>query len=234
MSKSTTLRKTLATALTLAVSSFQATIVPVMGRTMPRVTGELFVVGPVILNGTAAVSGITVFSDSRLQTRPNGSATVNLGKLGRVELGPGTEITLRFSAGVVGGNLLSGWAVFSAPAGVGISVATATGVAVSDTKQPAVLTVDVTCGNTRVAASRGEVRVTSGHGVEPVKGGQEVTVGAQNPGPGYRCNPLKRPGVSKKALSPAPLAALLLLGVGGTAGGVVASGSTEPVSSKFP
>jgi hypothetical protein len=49
----------------------------------------LTVNGSATINGTAAISGATVISESVLKTTGKSGATVNLGKLGRVELGPG-------------------------------------------------------------------------------------------------------------------------------------------------
>ena len=49
-------------------------------------SGELSVSGQVTVNGQAAISGATVFSDSIVATGANSSATISIGKLGRVEL----------------------------------------------------------------------------------------------------------------------------------------------------
>jgi len=234
-SKPTTFRKMLAITLMLTVSSFSTLVATsVMAQTAPKAAGELTVSGPVTLNGTAAISGATVFNDSRVKTSRTGAATVNLGKLGRIDLGPETEMTLRFSDGNVGGNLLSGRAVVSAPVGVGISVATADGVAVSEGKQAAVLTVDVTCGNTRVAASRSDAKVTSGNKVEYVAAGQEVAVGTQTAGAtqGSRCTRLSAAGAGVGGgLSAGAIAALILAGVGGAVAGIVAASQSDEVTS---
>ena len=50
-----------------------------------------------------------------------------------------------------------------------------------DGKQASVLTVDVTCGNTRVLSARSAASVTSGSKVLPVAAGSEVAVGQAGP-----------------------------------------------------
>src|SRR5712691_6544342 len=60
-------------------------------------SGELSVVGQVAVNGENAISGGTVFSDSLITTAEKSSATVNLSKLGRVELAPNSSLRLSFT-----------------------------------------------------------------------------------------------------------------------------------------
>src|SRR5215210_8930514 len=76
------------------------------GQTGP--TGDLSVVGEVSVNGTNAISGATVFSDSTITTGQNSSAVVSLGKLGRVELLPNSNIKLSFTDNSVTGTLDAG------------------------------------------------------------------------------------------------------------------------------
>ena len=233
--KPTTFRKMLSVALMVTVGSFYTLVTTsAIAQTAPQASGDLSVTGQVTLNGTPAIAGATVFNDSRIKTARNGAATVNLGKFGRIELGPETEMTVRFSEGTVGGNLLSGRAIVSSPAGVGVSVATADGVAVADGKQAAVLTVDVTCGNTRVASSRSDAKVTAGNKVEYVAAGQEVAVGTQTAAAGQnsRCTRLSAAGAAAAGggLSAGALAALIIAGVGGAVAGVVAATQSDDVS----
>jgi hypothetical protein len=218
--------------LVLTVGSFYTLVTTsALAQTAPQAAGELSVTGPVTINGTAAISGATVFNDSRVKTAKNGTATINLGKFGRIELAPDTEMTVRFSETTVGGNLLGGRAVVSTPVGVGIAVATADGTAVSDGKQAAVLTVDVTCGNTRVASSRSDAKVTSGNKVEYVAAGQEVAVGTQAAGQGSRCTRLSAAGATGVGgLSAGAIAALVIAGVGGAVAGIVAASQSDEVT----
>lgn len=228
-SKPTTLRKVLTVTLMLTVCSFYSLVTTTTLAQTTKVAGDLSVTGQVTLNGAAAISGATVFSDSRVKTGQKGGAIVNLGKLGRIDLGPETEMTLSFSESTIGGNLLSGRAVVSAPTGVGISVTTSDGTAVADGKQATALTVDVTCGNTRVASVRGEAKVNSNNKVESVAAGHEVAVGTQTQG--SRCTRLTAAGAAGGGgLSSGALAALIIAGVGGAVGGIVAASQSDDVS----
>jgi hypothetical protein len=134
--------------------------------------GELLVAKEVTLNGAPASSGLTVLSGSRIKTTLGGRVTVNLSKLGRVTLGPDTEVILTFSEGAVGGELLSGWMVVSAPKGVRVSPSTIDGLVVADGAQSSLLTIDVTSGNTRVESSGGSI--LAGGKKEFVAAGEEV------------------------------------------------------------
>lgn len=223
----TNFRKVLTVALMLALGSFYSLMTTsALAQTQAKAAGELSVTGSVMINGTSAISGATVFSDSRIKTARNSGATVNLGKLGRVQLGPESEMTLRFTEGMLGGNLTAGRAVVNANAGVAISIATADGITAADGKQATALTIDVTCGNTRVAANRSDAKITSGGKVERVAAGSEVAVGqAQAP----RCARLSTAGRSEP-ISAGALAALIIAGVGGAVGGIVAASQSDEVT----
>ncbi len=224
MHKPTTFRKALTVVMALAVGSFYSLAATSALAQTAKAAGELSVTGSVLINGTQAISGATIFSDSKVKTSRNSAATISLGKLGRVQLGPESEMTLRFSEGNIGGNLTAGRAVVSVPARGSIAVATAEGIATAD--GPATLTIDVTCGNTRVAASRSAAKVTSGSKVEYVAAGSDVAVGqAQAP----RCARLSTAG-QQQGLSPGAIAALIIAGVGGAVAGIVAASQADNVT----
>lgn len=226
MIKPSGFRKALTVAVMLVVGAFYSLTTTSALAQAAKAAGELSVTGSVMINGTQAISGATVFSDSKIKTSRNSGATINLGKLGRVQLGPESEMALRFGEGNIGGNLMAGRAVVSAPAGVSINVATVEGVATADGKQAATLTIDVTCGNTRVAASRSAAKVTSGSKVEVVAAGSEVAVGqAQAP----RCARLSTASQAQE-LSSGALAALIIAGVGGAVAGIVAASQADNVT----
>jgi hypothetical protein len=227
MIKPSRFRKALTVAVMLAVGGFYSLMTTSALAQAAKAAGELSVTGSVMINGTQAISGATVFSDSKVKTSRNSGATINLGKLGRVQLGPESEMALRFGEGNIGGNLMAGRAVVSAPAGVSINVATVEGVATADGKQAATLTIDVTCGNTRVAASRSAAKVTSGSKVEYVAAGSEVAVGQAQAAP--RCARLSTASQSQD-LSSGALAALIIAGVGGAVAGIVAASQADNVT----
>jgi hypothetical protein len=66
-------------------------------------SGELSLAGKVMVNGETAVSGVTVFSESVITTGEESNATVNLSRLGRVELLPTSNLKLSFTdKGIMG------------------------------------------------------------------------------------------------------------------------------------
>jgi len=224
--KPTTFRKVLTVAMMMAIGSFYSMVsTSVLAQSAAKAAGETSVTGSVTINGPSAISGATVFSDSKIKTARNSAATINLGKLGRIQLGPESEMTLRFVEGNIGGNLNSGRAVVSSPAGIAVSVATADGIATADGNQPSILTVDVTCGNTRVASTRSDAKVTSGSKVQVVAAGSEVSVGSAQ---GPRCARLAMN--TNEGLSAGAIAALIIAGVGGAVAGIVAAAQADNVT----
>jgi hypothetical protein len=221
-------RKALAIALMLALGGFYSLITSsALAQSAAKSAGELSVKGNVSVNGTSAISGATVFSDSLVKTQRGSGATINLGRLGRVQLGPESEMTLRFADGAIGGKLTSGRAVLSAPTGVAISIATADGVTTADGKQASALTIDVTCGNTRVASARNGAKVTAGGKDQYIAAGSEVAVGQAQATPARcaRLSTAREPGLSSGAV-----AALVIAGVGGAVGGIVAATQSDDVT----
>src|SRR5262245_56398327 len=140
-----------------------------------KALGELLVAKDVTLNGSPASSGLTVLSGSRIKTNLGGRVTVNLSKLGRVTLGPDSEVILTFSDGTVGGQLISGWMVISSPKGVRVSPSTVDGLVVADGAKSSLLTIDVTSGATRVESNGGSV--LAGNKEEFVSAGEEIEFG---------------------------------------------------------
>jgi hypothetical protein len=99
-----------------------------------QITGQLIANGPVTVNGNKAITGTTVFTGSNVvvDCAKGNSAIVNLGKLGRIELVAGTKMTLRFSDGLISGNIQDGKADIKTPDGVKVQVSTPDGKVVSD------------------------------------------------------------------------------------------------------
>jgi len=110
-----------------------------------QLNGQLIANGPVTINGNKAITGTTVFTGSNIVVDcANGnSAIVNLGRLGRIELVAGTKLTLRFSDGMISGDLQDGKAVISTSPGVKVAVNTPDGVVSSDCVQACVTPVAV-------------------------------------------------------------------------------------------
>jgi hypothetical protein len=143
-------------------------LAPVLAQPRPEAKGELVSAAHAMINGSVAVSGTTIFSDNRVATSREGAAIINLGKLGRVELEAETDMTLRFSDGRIGGELHSGRAVLSAPAGVVISVSTTRSSIITDGAKGAALAIQVDSGRAQIVTLRGQARMVSGSQVAPV------------------------------------------------------------------
>ena len=110
-----------------------------------QLRGQLIANGPVTINGNKAITGTTVFTGSNIvvDCATGNTAIVNLGYLGRIELVPGTKLTLRFSNGLISGDLQDGKAVISTSPGVKVAVNTPDGVVSSDCAQSCVTPVAV-------------------------------------------------------------------------------------------
>lgn len=149
------LRRLVVVVLGLALGSFGAPLPsPTFAGTAPKakaeisdatnLKGQLTVNGSVTLNGKRAITGTTVLSDSRISVAcaTGNNATVNLGKLGRIELSPGAQMVVRFSDGLISGELLTGKAMVNNVTGVKVSITTPAGMSAADGKEPAALAVN--------------------------------------------------------------------------------------------
>lgn len=212
-------RKSIAFCVAVAVLSVY-TMVALATPGQKGPSGELSVSGQVTVNGQAAISGATVFSDSTVATGANSSATISLGKLGRVELLPNTTIKLSFSETNISGVLDAGRVQISTLAGASSIVTTKDGAAVSDVSQAATFMVDVECGNTIVASQSGLVDLRAGGNRKAVAAGTSESAGQA--APGSRCTSLTKAETFGK-LSGGALAALLLAAGGAVAAAVVAA-----------
>ncbi len=81
----------------------------------PTVAGELMVSGKslgeqtsVKVNGSVVESGSSIFSSSSINTPENAEATINVGKIGRVQLAPNSNLNLSFDSKNFTGNLSNG------------------------------------------------------------------------------------------------------------------------------
>jgi hypothetical protein len=98
-----------------------------------QLNGQLIANGAVTINGNRAITGTTIFTDSNIvvDCAKGNSAVVNLGALGRVELVAGTKLTLRFSDGLISGDLQEGKAIVSSPQDVKVTFTTPDGQVVN-------------------------------------------------------------------------------------------------------
>lgn len=107
------IRKALSMCLVFAIVATYSTVALAGAG---KIAGELLVAGTsvngempyVIVNGEAAKSGRSVFSASTIATPDNANAVINLGKIGKIELAPNTNLVLSFTEKGISGDLLSG------------------------------------------------------------------------------------------------------------------------------
>ncbi len=113
-----------------------------------QLVGQLTANGEVTVNGKKAITGSSIFNDSRLSVNcaSGASAIVNLGKLGRIQLSPGTDIVVRFADGLISGELLNGKAVVNNAVGVKVNFTTPEGVSAADGKEASSLAINTQKG----------------------------------------------------------------------------------------
>jgi hypothetical protein len=88
----------------------------------------------VTLNGEEATTGRTFQTSGIVSTAAHGSAVINLGKLGRINLDPGSTLSLTLSENNISGTLSAGhYRVLNAE-GVSVNITTPEGMAVPQTK----------------------------------------------------------------------------------------------------
>lgn len=147
-------------------------------------TGKLLqLTGQVTVNGTPAVSGATVFSDSTVTTGQNSSAVVSLGKLGRVEVLPQSTMKLSFADDKVSVEMLEAGRVrLSSSSNVNASTTTNDGHAIATGNQRNEFIVDTSCGNTFVSVKKGNVELRAGDTVKQIAAGNQDTAGQARPG----------------------------------------------------
>ncbi|HEX8138835.1 MAG TPA: FecR domain-containing protein [Pyrinomonadaceae bacterium] len=176
-------RKLTAICLAMAVLCLYSTFTPAAPRdkeTKPLL-GELSATGEVSINGSQAITGLTVFPDSIVSTAEKASATVSFGRLGRTELAPNSTVRLGFTGAASSISLDAGRVRVSVPADYSASVLTKDGSVVADTSQPAVFTVNMKDGRTLISTEAGRVEFRAGNEIKSIAAGEELLVGAAAP-----------------------------------------------------
>jgi ferric-dicitrate binding protein FerR (iron transport regulator) len=185
-------------------------------------SGEMSVSGMVTVNGEKALSGGTLFSDSIITTAEKSNATVNLSKLGRVELAPTSSLKLSFNEKSITGLLDNGSAQVSTLVGVAVSFTTKDGVVLVDGSQATSFTVKVVEGVTTLTTHSGVAQLrVEGAAVKQVAAGESATAGTPQT-QGCGATPCK-----DRALSGGALAALLLAAGGAIAAAIFASNGDD-------
>lgn len=196
--------------------------------------GAITVNGQVTVNGQNAVSSSTVTSGSTIVTGTNSTATINLGKNGRVEVLSDSTLNLKFTGNSIVGSLTSGKIRVTNVAAVATSVTTRNATVIADAGQANVFVVDVGCADearctqTYVETASGLVTLRSGSTDKQVAAGTDATFG--NPSQ-TGCKPCLRPGsvppVATAGLGGGAIAALLLAAAGGVAAAILLGGDSD-------
>ncbi len=190
------------------------------------IMGEITVNGQVSVNGQTVTSNSTITSGSTIVTGTGSTATISLGKNGRVEVIGDTSVTLKFTGNSIVGMLTAGKVLVSNSAGIATTVTTRNATVIADAGQADNFSVDVGCSDevrctqTYVETMVGLVTLRNGSTDKQVAAGTNATYG--NPSQ-TGCKPCMRPGpgapVAVAGLGLGAIAAILL----GAAGAVVAA-----------
>jgi len=211
-------RKPIAACVAVAILSVYSMVV-LASPAAKAPSGELSASGMVTVNGEKALTGGTVFSDSVITTADSSNATVNLSKLGRVELAPNSSLKLSFTEKSIMGLLDDGSAHVSTLAGISVNFTTKDGVVVVDGSQATSFTVNVVKGITSLTTHSGVAQLRVGGGVKQVAAGESATAGTPQKTTGCGAGPCPTMG----GLSGGALAALLLAAGGAVAAAIIAS-----------
>lgn len=143
-------------------------------------TGQLSFGKQVSVNGKETSPGQTLFSGDKIRVSGTGSAVLNLGKLGRIELGKDTEFILSISDDTIGGNLMYGCLGVLASGGVNSSVKTMKGVVSSDGTQPDSYFIGQRGNQGRLIPSLGEAKIMMDGKLETIATGESLDIDSPN------------------------------------------------------
>lgn len=130
--------------------------------------GELSATGAVSINGAPAANGATVARGSKIQTGEDGSATVNLNRLGNITVKLKSDFLLDYQENAIRGNLEIGTIEQTIGSGVAVNINTPNGeVAIPAGQTPAKLTVIVTPESTQAIVRQEEGLARSFRPFEP-------------------------------------------------------------------
>jgi hypothetical protein len=187
-------------------------------------TAEISVTGQVTVNGQTAVSNSTIMSGSTIVTGADSTATISIGKTGRVELMGDSNLALQFSDTSITGVISSGKVRVTNSAGVAATITSKDAVAIADAGQSDTFVVEVECSHTHVDTMAGIVTVREGTNDKQVVAGTSATAGnlAQT-----GCQPCLRPNSAPPVRFAGPW--WLILVAAGVAGAAILLGRKTDV-----
>src|SRR5204862_603199 len=109
-------------------------------------------------------------------TAKGSSAVVSLGKLGRVELLPGSTMKIRFSESSIGGSLDAGRAKITGPQGTSTRISIKNGEVVADGSVATAFSLSTDAGNSCLRVSTGFVELHAGTRIEKIAAGKSAAI----------------------------------------------------------
>jgi ferric-dicitrate binding protein FerR (iron transport regulator) len=165
-------RRLLALSLAMAVLNLSTTLAFASPPKPLVALGSLQVSGIVTVNDLRAVSGDTILSGSHIVTSSKSNSILDLRNLTRLIMSEQTELALDFSAPSISGSLRRGELRSFIPVARTASIATPDGVIATDSSQPAVFSVQVEAGSTRVSVETGRIELRSGSNSRVLRAGE--------------------------------------------------------------
>ena len=212
MTTKTWSRKPIAALVAIAVWSIYSMVV--LAAPGAKASAELSVSGHVTVNGEKMFSGGTVFSDSTIVTNDLSTASVNISKLGHLQLGANSSLRLSFADNTLVALLENGTANVSTLAGVTVNLTTKDGTVVVDGSEATSFVVNATPTGTSVTTQAGIAELRSGSSVKQIAAGTSATAGTP------MMQDCPRGDCPDTGMSGGALAALLL-GIGGAVAAVI-------------
>ena len=194
--------------------------------------GEITITGSVTVNGQSVVSNSTIDSGSTIITGANSTASISLGKAGRIELLANSNLTLRFTESSITAilNGSDGKVRVSDNAGIATTVTTKDGVSIADAGQANSFSVEVECSHTHLDAMSGLVTLRTGANDKQVAAGTDATAGNLTQQGCKPCYRQKGPvGVFPVSSIGSGALAAILIGVGAGVGLAVYLGNRDKV-----
>jgi hypothetical protein len=144
-------------------------------------SARLSVAGTVTVDGQQVISGGTFFSDSTIATASGSSATLTLGRYGRVELQANSSLTLSLTDKGLSGSLSAGRGRVLTPAGVSVKLTTKDGAVIVDGSEATSFMVDTDNDRTIVTTESGLAKLTTSNGIEEIASGENGVATAYPP-----------------------------------------------------
>jgi hypothetical protein len=116
----------------------------------------------VLVNGEQAFSGRTFFSNGTITTPESSSASIDFGKIGRINLGPASSLTLSVTETTISGTLSTGTVRVANGEGVGVKIVTPDDTVSNEGTSASRFTVNVVSDASSVVAQSGAVRYNNG------------------------------------------------------------------------